>query len=727
VRVAPPPKEVVLVGAGHAHVQVLRRQLMDPLPGARLTLVVDRPVAVYSGMLPGLLSGRYRPHELEIDALPLARRAGVRVLVAPAIGVDVAEQRLLLRGRPPLRYDLASLDVGSTVSGLDTPGVREHALPTRPIAAFEEVTERAIARLRGRPAASVVVVGAGAAGTELAFCAQVRLRAEGVAEPRITVVDARDRWARGRSDAAGARVAEAARERGITLRAGRRAVEVRADAVLLDDGESLPADLVLWVTGAVGWPWLAASGLPVDARGFVRVADTLAVHGAPGLFAVGDCAVPDAWPDVPKAGVHAVRAGPVLIDNLAAALAGAALRPYRPQRDYFALLDLGDGEAVGDKWGLAARGRWLRDWKERIDRRFVERFQVLGPDGAPAAPFAQGAPPMAAMERPCGGCGAKVGPAALAEALRGVGGAHPDVVVGVEDREDVGVVRLAGGEVAVSVDGFPAFCDDPWRVGHAAARNATSDLWCKGLRPRAAVAWVTVPEETALADLPQVLDGLRAALADEGVALLGGHTTTGPVLSVGLTVLGPADRPLWRQGGLAPGDALVLTRPLGTGVVLRADLDGLAPAAWAQATWAAIARGNRRAAEVAAAFPVRAATDVTGFGLAGHLGGMLRASGCGATLDAASLPALPGALALLARGLRATSHGANRLGGVVVAGPALSTPAGELLFDPQTGGGLLLGVPAASADALVAALREAGDDAARIGVAVAGPAEIGLR
>jgi hypothetical protein len=178
----------------------------------------------------------------------------------------------------------------------------------------------------------------------------------------------------------------------------------------LDDGEVLPADLVLWVTGAVGSPWLAASGLPVDALGFVRVADTLAVHGAPGLFAVGDCAVPDGWPEVPKAGVHAVRAGPVLIDNLRAAVTGGPLRPYVPQRDYFALLDLGDGRAVGDKWGVAARGAWLQRWKERIDRRFVERFQVLGPDGAPALAFGAGLPVMAEVERPCGRVRGEGGP-----------------------------------------------------------------------------------------------------------------------------------------------------------------------------------------------------------------------------------------------------------------------------------------------------------------------------
>jgi selenide,water dikinase len=282
--------------------------------------------------------------------------------------------------------------------------------------------------------------------------------------------------------------------------------------------------------------------------------------------------------------------------------------------------------------------------------------------------------------------------------------------------------------VAVSVDGFPAFCDDPWRVGHAAARNATSDLWCKGLRPRAAVAWVTVPEATAAADLPQVLAGLRAALDDEGVPLLGGHTTTGPVLAVGLTVLGDVDRPLWRQGGLSPGDALVVTRPLGSGVVLRADLDGLAPSAWVEATWAAIARGNRRAAEVAARSPVRAATDVTGFGLAGHLGG--DAAGVGVWGGGGAGGGAGAARGPRAAGARPAGDGARRepAGGAgVVTGPALADPAAELLFDPQTGGGLLLGVPESEAAALVAALREVGEGAAVVGRAVAGPPELTLR
>ncbi|MXZ40015.1 MAG: hypothetical protein F4Z19_17540, partial [Holophagales bacterium] len=125
--------QVVLVGAGHTHIQVLRHWMMHPDPAIEATLVVDTPIAVYSGMAPGLVAGQYERHELEIDAVPLARRAGVRVVLAPCTGVEAAARRVLVEGREPLPFDVASFDVGSTVAGLGLPGVREHAVPTRPI------------------------------------------------------------------------------------------------------------------------------------------------------------------------------------------------------------------------------------------------------------------------------------------------------------------------------------------------------------------------------------------------------------------------------------------------------------------------------------------------------------------------------------------------------------------------------------------------------------------
>ena len=222
------------------------------------------------------------------------------------------------------------------------------------------------------------------------------------------------------------------------------------------------------------------------------------------------------------------------------------------------------------------------------------------------------------------------------------------------------------GEIVVAtVDSFRAFADDPYLVGRVAAVNAVSDLWAKGVAPRFALAQVSVPEtEPARAEetLYQVMAGARAALEADGVTLVGGHTTTGPELVVGFAVWGfaaSADALIRDRRRGAPGDQLILTKPLGTGVILQADMRGLARGEWVEAAAASMLRSNARPPRAMLALRPSAATDVTGFGLAGHLGEMLRASKGSAVLDLAAIPALPGAVALLGRGIRSTAHPEN--------------------------------------------------------------------
>jgi selenide,water dikinase len=303
------------------------------------------------------------------------------------------------------------------------------------------------------------------------------------------------------------------------------------------------------------------------------------------------------------------------------------------------------------------------------------------------------------------------------------------VILGLAQPDDAAAVETERGEiVAATIDGFRAFADDPYLVGRVAAVNAVSDLWAKGATPRFALAQVTVPdEEPARAEetLYQVMAGARAALDADGVTLVGGHTMTGPELGTGFAVWGvaPSADALIRLGGLAAGDHLILSKPLGTGVLLQADMRGLARGAWVQAAYASMLRSNGPAARAAASLRPSAATDVTGFGLAGHLGSMLRASKCSAVLYLEALPALPGALSLLSRGIRSTAHPENAKArrAMRVADDVAARPALDLLFDPQTSGGLLLGIPAERAEALLAAVRAAGDETAAIIGVVAPP------
>ena len=712
-------RELVLVGGGHAHIQVLRKWAMAPLAGVRLTVVLDRAEAVYSGMVPGYVAGDYAAAECEIDVIPLARRAGARVMLEAASEIDAAARRIVFAERPALAYDVASLDVGSGVRGLELPGVAEHALATRPIRDFVDRLDAALARASAHAHGEVstlrlVVVGGGAAGVELALCVEARLRARGTRAELTLATDVAEilpgAWRSLRAHALSELSA-----RGVGVRTGARVLRVLEGAIELDGGAPLACDLAIWASGAAPVALIAKSALPKDDAGFVRVRETLQVEGYDTLFAAGDCASLAGAPWLPKAGVYAVRQGPALAENVRSALSGGGpLRRYRPQRDFLTLLNLGERRALGAKWGLAAKGRLAFRLKDEIDRRFVRRFQVLGEDGAPSTAF----PPLpedAAMR--CGGCAAKVSPRALADALAALPAAAPDprVVLGLDARDDAAALRSPRGDVWIaSADGFRAFSDDAWLVGRVAAVNALSDIYAKGGVARHALCWVTAVEDDEAA-LQGALAGVRAALDPLGVSLVGGHSMLGSELTIGLAVLGdlaPGDAPL-TKAALAPGDVLVLTKPLGTGVVLAADMRALARGAWVRAAHAAMLRANDRAGAVARRF-ARAATDVSGFGLAGHLGEMLVASGLAAELDARALPALPGARALLARGVRSTAAPPNaEAAPPFTGGDAL---AHALACDPQTSGGLLFAVAPDDAPAALAALHEGGDvHAAAIG------------
>lgn len=712
---------------------------MQPNPAVDATLVVDTPIAVYSGMAPGLVAGQYRRHDLEIDAVPLARRAGVRVVLAPCIGVEAAARRLLVEGRESLPFDLASFDVGSTVAALDLPGVREHAVPTRPINRLAAAVEGRLEALTGqRP--SVVVVGSGAGGIELAFCIDARLRSWGL-EPTTTIVEAGDGILPGYHPSLARRIEAAARGRGIETIFGAEVTAVEQRSVRLEDGERLDADLTFWVTGAAALPIFRDSDLPLDDGGFVRTWSTLQVEGHDHIFAVGDCATLTDHPERARAGVYAVRMGPYLIDNLERLIAGRSLRRYKPQTDFLALLNLGDGTAVGAKWKRTFEGRWVMRLKDRIDRKFMERFQALDPDGTPrpgladmarepGADGAAGGPmsdPGGAAATPmfCGGCAAKVGPDSLGRALARAGlDAGPatgaDVILDAATPDDAVAYRTPAGDLVVaSLDAFPAFTDDPWLVGRVAAVNACSDLYATGVAPSVAQALVTLPQtadaRAAEELLIQVLAGARAALDPEGVVLLGGHTNTGPELVVGFHVEGVAGNGanLLLKSAVRPGDDLVLTKPLGCGVLLAADRMGLCPGRWLRACLSAMQTSNRGAMETAERAGVMAATDVSGFGLAGHVGEMAQASGVDIEVDVESLPALPGALELLDRGERSTSHHQNTRLPIQVERQAAQGARLELAFDPQTSGGLVLATSSDRTESLVRDLQTRGLASAR--------------
>ena len=721
---APVVKDLVLVGGGHSHVAVLKAFAMKPLPGVRTTLVTRDVHTPYSGMLPGHIAGHYSLDECHIDLRPLANLAGARIYHAAANGIDLDSRRVLCAGRPPVPYDAVSIDIGSAPRTDDVPGATEHAVPVKPIGRFVARWEALAERARGRAGKTrIAVVGGGAGGVELALSVRHRLsissgRDDDVA---LTVVDAAATLLPAHNAATRRRFARILARRGIAVELGRAAARVEPGKVVLDGGEVVAADEVLWVTGAAAETWPAEAGLDVDADGFIRVDDFLRSTSHPDVFACGDVATMINHRR-PKAGVFAVRQGPPLAENLRRALTGRPLRRWRPQRAYLSLISTGDRYAVASRGRFALAGGWVWRAKDWIDRRWMRKYTDLpemAPEPAPSP--APGLPRLADADMRCGGCGAKVGQDVLKRVIAGVGPQRRgDILIGLDDPDDAAVISVpAGRSLVQTVDHFRAFVDDPYLFGRIAANHALGDIYAMGAEPGTALAMVTVPygpEDKIGAEIADMMQGVNEVLAEAGAALVGGHTGEGAERALGLAVSGAVDPArVLRKGGMRPGDRLVLTKALGTGALFAADMRCRAEGRWIEGALASMLASSRAAAEILARHGARACTDVTGFGLAGHLVEMVRASAVDVVLAAADLPVLEGAADCLAAGIESSLHRQNARQARAVRG-ADAAALYPILFDPQTAGGLLASVPGDRAADCLAALREAGcEDAAIVG------------
>ncbi len=735
MRAATPPivRDIVLIGGGHSHVGVLRRFAMRPLPGLRLTVICTDTDTPYSGMLPGYIAGHYDFDAVHIDLRRLAEFAGARYFRDEVIGVDRVARQVRCRQRPPVPYDVLSINIGSTPQLARVDGAAEHAVPVKPIRRFNERWLALLGRVRAHAGTTTIaVVGAGAGGVELTLAMQHRLRGELVAlgrdpdELRFHLFSASASILPTHNAAVRSVFERVLAERDVTLHRHCEVVEVAAGHLQVRSGETLAADEVVWVTQAGGAPWLRETGLALDGEGFIRVRNTLQSETDPLIFAAGDCASLIDRP-LEKAGVFAVRMGKPLAENLRRIVLRQPLLAYRPQRRWLALISTGDRHAVASRGRLFAHGDWVWRWKDWIDRRFMRRFSEFAPMHANAAPAPAETIPLDAAEQTqaisaiamrCGGCGAKVGATVLSRALARV---HPierdDVLIGLHAPDDAAVLRVPPGSALVhTVDFFRAFVDDPWLFGRIAANHALGDIFAMGGAPQSATAIATVPPglESKVEDTVfQMMAGAVAVLNEAGCALVGGHTGEGRELALGFAINGLIDGTLagvLRKGGMRPGDALILSKPLGTGTLFAAHARLQARGRWIDAALESMQRSNRAAASCLVAHGARACTDLTGFGLLGHLVEMTRPSGVDAEIDLAALPLLDGAAETAAAGILSSLQPANvRLRRALRNQPeALHHPNYPLLFDPQTAGGLLASVPAERAAECIAALRSLG-------------------
>jgi selenide,water dikinase len=546
------------------------------------------------------------------------------------------------------------------------------------------------------------------------------MNTRGHAGDQVTLIDNADALSALGSKAR-KRVRDAMLALDVTLIENTGVATIQDDHLMLSDGRRIPTWFTTGTAGARAQGWLAKTGLVLE-DGFVAVGPTLqSSDGA--VFAAGDCAHLTETPR-PKAGVFAVREAPVLYHNLRAALTGDPLRRYRPQRDYLKLISLGGKTALAEKFGTVFAGPVMWRWKDRIDQKFMDQFRDLPAMQPPALPALRtlGMEQALGNKPLCGGCGAKVGRTTLRGALAALPKSERDDIRSLPG-DDAALLLTGGARQVMTSDHLRSFTDDPALMTRIAAIHALGDIWAMGAAPQAATATVILPRlSSALQDrnLSEIMTVADQVMRAAGAEIVGGHTSSGDELTNGFTITGLCtDEPITLGGGQA-GDALILTKPLGSGVLMAAEMAGLAQGAWVLNAFDQMIQPQSEASRILSG--AHAMTDVTGFGLAGHLAGICEASGVGARLDLTQIPVMQGAVEMAAAGVRSSLFEDNR--SLV---PDLSdTGKAALLFDPQTAGGLLAAVPEDQADALVARLCKAGYPAARIGVLVKGAGVIAL-
>ncbi len=665
-------------------------------PKILITLVSSGSSTLYSGLIPSHLSGQLPLADTSINVRSLADRAGVHFIQADAESIDLSSKVLQLSNRPAIAFDILSLNLGAI-------SPRQHfktAIPIKPLGPLLRALNQQDQSLN-RDQTTFHVVGAGLAAIEVMFAL-------------------RRRWP----------------SRPLSLHRGDHQLDVRMANALTAIGVTLteapaPDDTnTLLCTGAAAPGWLQAIGLRCDSRGRVLTHSTLQDLDHPWLFASGDCASIHNQPRQ-ASGVYAVRAAPVLASNLKRFIEDKKLRTWTPQKRALQLLGTHTSNQQDIAWAkvgttLIGPHPWLWRWKQHLDRRFIQNFQQLTTPASGMDSQGEAASGMA-----CRGCAAKLGASPLKQALQLAG------VAGLGSEPADAQVIGSNSEKATlltSVDGFPALLSDPWLNGRLTTLHACSDLWASGAEVSGALALLTLPvtdQASQIQLMSQTLAGIRSALDEQDAVLLGGHTmesrqaSNQPVgldLQVSLSVIGATapHQPTWRKGPIRSGDQLLLSRPLGTGVLFAAAMQGRCPGPWLDQALAQLSQSQHhrliqlRQANAEEPGSIHACTDVTGFGLLGHLNEMVDASDAiQVELAISKIPAFDGVRELLAQGINSTTAPSNRQAWssleqtvtLTTGSQSSDTSADltnlELLIDPQTCGPLLVSCSPAAANLLI--------------------------
>jgi selenide,water dikinase len=739
-------KDIILVGGGHSHALAIRMWGMKPVPGIRMTLISPAIYTPYSGMLPGLLAGHYSFDETHIDLSQLCAWAGVRFIQDQVTDISGLNKKLCFSNRPDIEYDVCSIDVGSSPSQSIT-GSHEFAIGVKPIAEFHQhwlvLQQQLLQHSKQAEPFRIAVIGAGAGGIEL-ITAMKFWTDKHQCNVHFHLINRTSELLPNAVYGLKKNLNRQLKSLDIQVTHNFSATKIDADNIhsqgtVNSRGKSIAYDKVFYCTQAVPPPWLKITDLDLNQDGFITVNAHLQSPSHPEIFAAGDVSHFTHSP-LPKAGVFAVRMAPILFNNLINFTLQKPLRIFKPQRHFLSLIALGGQYALGSRKPFNISGAWVWKLKNHIDKKFMNLLHELPHmDRAAHEPL-----PIAfqmllkqedrlAFNLRCGGCGGKISADILKSVIDCLEPySQASVVMGLKSKEDAAVFTApANSQIVQSLDHIKTCISDPYLFAQISTLHALSDLFAMNAKPHSALALVQLPNALAAIqrrDMQQIMQGALIVLNHHKCELTGGHSSENTELQLGFCVNGIAENKLSHKSGAQLGQVIIMTKALGTGVILAAHMQGKAKGVYTEAAIKSMLQSNATAAKILNQYDLGSLTDVTGFGLTGHLIEVIRNSNdtnnqtaIAAQISLQQLPALDGSLALFKQGFSSTLQQKNQQAEVFIGNGRqykdnLVYP---LLFDPQTSGGLLATLPAEQAVACLQQLVKAGmQDAAIMGCIV---------
>jgi len=731
---ARPQIDLVLIGGGHAHVSVLRSFGMNPFPGLRITVISDVLDAPYSGMLPGYVEGIWRYEDMHINLPQLCQFAHARLIWGSVNSLDTAKRRIEIDNAAPVEYDLLSINSGAQPDLDSIEGASKFAIAVKPISHFIKKIPKDVENHT-----SFSIIGGGAAGVELALAFRTRYQAHQI-NPQIAIFNRQDRLIPSAPVAVSRWLEKTCAEQNIQLHHNSEVKKITQHGIVTKD-QHFASDHHFLVTAVNPANWIKNIAARHDENGFLLTRPTLQLLEDDTIFAAGDVAQ-IAQHERPKAGVFAVRAGPVLAKNIRLLLQGKQLDGYVPQKRYLALIGLANKQAIAIRGNWSSKAGWLWTLKCWIDKRFMYKFNKLPQMTVNNIKY----PEYISKLRPdssadiiyCAGCGSKAGSDILQQAIAQArqiaieNGANPAYLPEPHTLADSAPVSLPEKTILLqSIDTLSQHISDPFVFGRISALHAMSDIFVSGGTMLTAMAHISVlraSPQIQKRDFSAMLAGAMLECSAHHCHLSGGHSVAGDEASFGLSVTGTlseqSDARLSKTKKSRQKYHLILTKPLGVGVILAAQMKGGAPASALSAALLSMLESNAVAAEILLSSGAIGMTDITGFGLAGHGQSLLsQKQFSGAILYLDNIAILDGALALSKKGIASSLFPQNKaactyqINHAEIANKTYLDVI-DLLFDPQTSGGILALVPENRVKACLSSLHQRGVvSAADIGTA----------